>query len=173
MMQETEQRYGPKMTEAQMQDKDIPRELLARELLPIIVEYITKTNSRYRGNEFTSSQLAKTVVTITQLEKTRFPVIHRIVKEILRKWEDEGICTRIATTKYSRCRKTKDTYRFTNEGLTELKKQSIEDTMETIRKSELTTTPIMRTRDYIVKDRFEELLNSIMRTPQPAEDDET
>jgi hypothetical protein len=173
MTQETEQRYEPEMTEAQTQEKDVPQASLNRELTPIMVEYITRTNSRYRGNEFTSSQLAKTVVTATQLEKTRFPVIHRIVKEILREWEDRGLCIRISTTKYSRCRKTKDTYRFTNEGLTELKKQSIEDTMETIGKSELTTTPIMKTRDYIIKDRFEELLNSMMRTPQPVEDEET
>jgi hypothetical protein len=83
------------------------------------------------------------------------------------------LCTYITRTKYSRCRRTKDTYRFGDKGLVELKKQAIEDTIETIRKSELTTTPIMRARDHIVKDRLEELLNSLIRTPQQAKYEET
>lgn len=160
------------MMEVQEQNKGTPRELVAQIFIPIMVEYITRVNSRYRGNEFTSSQLVKIIMTKTESEKTRFPVIHRIVKEILRKWENEGLCTYIARTKYSRCRRTKDTYRFSGKGLVELKKQAIEDTMETIRKSELTTTPIMRARDHIIEDRLEELLNSVMRTPQPTEDKE-
>jgi DNA-binding PadR family transcriptional regulator len=161
------------MMEVQGQNKGTPSELVAREFIPMIVEYITKVNSRYRGNEFTSSQLVKIIMTKTESEKTRFPVIHRFVKEILRKWENEGLCTYITRTKYSRCRRTKDTYRFGDKGLVELKKQAIEDTMETIRKSELTSTPIMRARDHIIKDRLEELLNSAIRTPQQAEDEET
>jgi hypothetical protein len=83
------------------------------------------------------------------------------------------LCTYITRTKYSRCRRTKDTYRFSDRGLVELKKQAIEDTMETIRKSELTAAPIMRARDHIIKDRLEGLLNSVIRTPQQAEDEET
>jgi DNA-binding PadR family transcriptional regulator len=161
------------MMEVQGQNKGTPSELIAREFISIIVEYITKVNSRYRGNEFTSSQLVKIIMTKTESEKTRFPVIHRFVKEILRKWENEGLCIYITRTKYSRCRRTKDTYRFSDKGLVELKKQAIEGTMETIRKSELTTTPIMRARDHIIEDRLEELLNSVIRTPQQAEDQET
>jgi hypothetical protein len=100
-------------------------------------------------------------------------VVHRIVKDILRSWEEQGLCTHISRTKYSRCRKTKDTYRFKTQGMKEIKKQAIEETIRTITNSELTVTPIMRTRDHIVRDRLEELLNSLMKTPQPAEANET
>jgi hypothetical protein len=147
-------------------------ELLSQKFSAIIVEYVTKVSSRYRGNEFTSSQLAKTILTRAEIGSTRFPIVHRIVKDILAAWEAQGLCDHIATTKYSRCRKTKDTFRFTKKGLTEIKKQAIEETIRVIKENELTTTPIMRTRDYIIRDTLEELLNSATRSPQPAADKE-
>jgi hypothetical protein len=149
------------------------RELLTLESSAIIVEYITKVSSRYRGNEFTSSQLTKTILATAEMGCTRFPIVHRIVKDILAAWEVQGLCDHIATTKYSRCRKTKDTFRFTKKGLTEIKKRAIEKTIGTIKKGELTATPIMRTRDYIIRDKLEELLNSVMGTTQSAKDKET
>jgi len=161
------------MMETQTQNTASDREIVTREFAAIIVDYVTRINSRYRGNEFTSSQLAKNIMTTTELEKTRFPIVHRIVREILRKWEEQALCTHIARTKYSRCRRTKDTYRFNERGLNEIKKRAIDETIETIKKSELRSTPIMRTRELIIKDKLEELLDSVMRTPQPAEIKET
>jgi hypothetical protein len=125
------------------------------------VEYITKVNSKYRANEFTSSQLAKTAMTMAQIGKTGFPIVHRIVKDVLRTWEEEGLCTHVSLTKYSRCRKTKDTYRFNLKGLKEIKKKAIEETIETIERNEIRATPIMKTRESLIKDKLEELLDSM------------
>lgn len=125
------------------------------------MEYITKVNSKYRANEFTSSQLAKTIMTAARIGRTGFPIVHRIVKDILRKWEEQGLCTHVSLTKSSRCRKTKDTYRFNVKGLKEIKKQAIEGTIETIERNELKATSIMKTRDSLTKDKLEELLDSM------------
>jgi hypothetical protein len=161
------------MMETQTESLGTPQATLTHEFKVIILEYVTRVNSRYRANEFTSSQLAKNILTVTGIEKTRFAVVHRIVREILRSWEEQGLCAHISRTKYSRCRKTKDTYRFRNQGLREIKKQAIEETIRAIGKSEPTTTPIMRTRDHILRDRLEELLDSVRRTPQQVENKET
>jgi DNA-binding PadR family transcriptional regulator len=146
-------------------EKETHRDEIDREFRAILIEYITKVNSRYRGNEFTSSQLAKTVMTAMETENTRFPIIHRIVKEILRTWEKQGLCTHVTRTKYSRCRKTKDTYRFNSKGLKEIKKQAIEQMIETIEREELKAVPIMRTRQSIILDRLERLIDSISVSP--------
>jgi DNA-binding PadR family transcriptional regulator len=148
------------MVEVKKESAESARSPLVDEFETIMVEYITKVSSRYRGNEFTSSQLAKTIVNEERIGKTRFPIVHRIVKCILSTWEKLGLCTHISTTKYSRCRKTKDTYRFTVSGLKEIKRQAIDDTIQTIEKGELRATPIMRTKESIAKDRLEELLEN-------------
>ncbi len=149
------------MTEKQVKNKESAYETVVPETKAIIFDYIIKVNSRYRANEFTSSQLAKRVITTTEVEKTRFPIVHRVVKETLREWEEQGLCTHISCTKYSRCRKTKDTYRFKTQGIKEIKKQAIEETIKTIGKGELNGSPIMRSREMIIKDRLEELVNSV------------
>ena len=160
------------MLETQAEDAGTAQATVTHEFKTIMLEYVARVNSRYRANEFTSSQLAKNILTVTGIGKTRFPVIHRTVKDILRSWEEQGLCTHISRTKYSRCRKTKDTYRFKTQGIRQIKKQAIEETIRTIGESELTTTPIMRTRDNIVKDRLEELLNSVTKTTQETKDEE-
>jgi hypothetical protein len=154
----------PRMMEVQAKDMETPHETITREFRTIVLEYIAKVNSKYRANEFTSSQLAKNILTTTEMGKTRFPIVHRIVKDILRTWEEQGLCTHISRTKYSRCRKTKDTYRFRTQGIKEIKKQAIEETIRTINEGELKESPIMRTRETIVRDKLEELLNSITAT---------
>ncbi len=158
------------MLEEQTVDKGNDHETLLHEIKTVMADYIIKTNSKYHANEFTSSQLAKRVMAATETEKTRFPIIHHLVKETLRLWDEQGLCTHISRTKYSRCRKTKDTYRFKTQGIQEIKKRAIDETIRAIGKSELSTGPIMRTRDYIIKDRFEDLLNSVAKTLRPAED---
>jgi hypothetical protein len=148
------------------------RDLLDKEFTAIMIEYVTKVSSRYRGNEFTSSQLAKTILAKAEMERTRFPIVHRIVKDILKVWEEQGLCHHIATTKYSRCRKTKDTYRFKKQGIKEIKKRAIEETIRTIGEGELRESPIMRPREVIIKDRLEELISSMpMANNQASQED--
>jgi hypothetical protein len=148
------------MAEIQTHDNETNRDETVHEFKAVIIEYITRVHSRYRGNEFTSSQLAKTVMTKMDLERTRFPIVHRIVKKILRTWETQGLCTHTTRTKYSRCRKTKDTYRFNIKGLAEIKKQAIEEIIQTIENRETSDSSIMRTRESIIRDKLEQLLDS-------------
>jgi hypothetical protein len=149
------------MMETQAESLGTPQATLTHEFKVIILEYVTRVNSRYRANEFTSSQLAKRIMAVTEIEKTRFPIVHRIAKEILGSWEKQGLCIHISCTKYSRCRKTKDTYRFKTQGIREIKKQAIEETIRMINEGEMKESPIMRTREMIVKDRLEHLLDSV------------
>lgn len=156
------------MTEKQTENKENAHETVAHEIKAIMFDYITKINSRYHANEFTSSQLAKRVMNTTEIEKTRFPIVHRLVKETLREWEEQGLCTHISLTKYSRCRKTKDTYRFKTKGIKEIKEQTIEETIRTVGKGELSESPIMRSREMIIKDRLEELVNNVSKMDHQA-----
>jgi hypothetical protein len=144
----------------------------AKTIRRIMSDYVIRVNSRYRGNEFTSSQLAKKVMSALEVEKTRFPKIHRLVKESLRTWEEQGLCTHISCTKYSRCRKTKDTYRFNAQGIKEIKMYAIDETIKGIGEGELREFPIMRSRETIVSDRLEELLSgiSLMDSQNVSED---
>jgi hypothetical protein len=150
------------MNRAETHDKNANYETLVKEFKSIIARYITRVNSRYRGNEFTSSQLAKTVITTAEIEKTRFPIIHRLVKEILNTWEQQDLCAQISRTKYSRCRKTKDTYRFTTQGIREIRKEAIDGTIRRINEGELEESPIMKRRQEIIKDKIEELVDSTL-----------
>ena len=160
------------MMQTVTENKKSAQELLIKEFTAIMVEYITKVSSRSRGTEFTSSQLAKTILASAEMERTRFPIVHGIVKDILGTWEEQELCDHIATTKYSRCRKTKDIYRFGMKGLKEIKKRAIEGTIETIEKRELLPTPIMRTRESLVRGRLEELLVATWLALSPSERDE-
>jgi hypothetical protein len=134
---------------------------VASEIGAIMFDYITKVNSRYRANEFTSSQLAKKIMSTYEVKRTMFPTVHRLVKEALRTWQEQGLCTHISCTKYSRCRKTKDTYRFKVEGLAEIKKRAIEETIRKIDQGGSEKSPIMKTREMIINDKLQELLQSM------------
>jgi hypothetical protein len=156
------------MQKVQTEGKEDAQAQARRAIKGIMYDYIIRINSRYRANEFTSSQLAKKIVTTMEVEKTRFPIIHRLVKEILTTWEDQGLCTHISRTKYSRCRKTKDTYRFSSQGIKEIKKQTIEETIRGIGEGELKESPIMRSRETIIKDRLDALLDNLSTTGYEA-----
>ena len=149
------------MQRDQEESRESAQEQATKAIRRIMFDYVIKVNSRYRGNEFTSSQLAKKVMLTLEVEKTRFPKIHRLVKESLRTLEEQGLCTRISRTKYSRCRKTKDTYRFSAQGIKEIKMDAIDETIKGMGEGELREFPIMRSRDTIVRDRLEELLSGI------------
>lgn len=94
------------------------------------------------------------------------------MKGILKTWEEKGLCTRISQTKYSRCRKTKDTYRFNSEGMKNIRKEAIEGAIRRIRDGELDESQIMKTREKIIKDRIDELVDSALVTrAEPSKQD--
>jgi len=89
-------------------------------------EYVVSVNSKWSSNDFPSSNLAKMIIKLLKKEKTNFSVFHRLVKEILKRWEKEKICKYITTTKYAHSRKTKMIFRFDVEGINKLKEKVME-----------------------------------------------
>jgi DNA-binding PadR family transcriptional regulator len=157
---------GNQIVENESSHKEVTRELKA-----IMFDYIIKVNSRYRANEFTSSQLTKMVMTSCKIEKTRFSLIHRLVKETLKEWQEQGLCTHVSCTKYSRCRKTKDTYRIKPQGIEEFKKRAIEETIRTINEGKPNEQAIMKTRGMIIKDKLDEIASNFNATTKNQEND--
>ena len=125
----------------------------------LIIEYILRVNSRYRSQEFPSTQVAK--ILLKQLgNRDSFATTHRLVRDILREWDEKrGWCQKIAVTKYGHCRKTKTVYRFSEEGLQALKQRLIDFRIDEIERDTPLTTEepedpeiILRTRDELLDD---------------------
>ncbi|MHA1799679.1 MAG: hypothetical protein ACTSVY_14625 [Candidatus Helarchaeota archaeon] len=99
-------------------------------------EYIVSVNSKWSSNDFPSSQLAKMILKVLNKEKTNFSIFHRLVKEILKKWQKQGLCNYITTTKYAHSRKTKMIFRFDEEGIKKLKQKVMDYTIDLLEKED-------------------------------------
>jgi len=138
-------------------DKGVDEKLLAysKEFEDIILEYICRVNAKFYSNTFPSTQLAKIIMNRLQAKKTSFPIIHRVVREILKKWAEKEVCEHVRTTKYSKSRnKTKEIYKFPDLGLAELKKRLINSSIELIEKedpSKFCADNVMKTREEIIE----------------------
>ncbi len=131
----------------------------SKEFEDIILEYICRVNAKFYSNVFPSTQLAKIIMNKLQAKKTSFPIIHKIVREILKKWEEKEVCEHVRTTKYSKSRsKTKEIYKFPDLGLAELKKRLISSSIDLIEKE----NPAKFCDDNVMKTR-EEILDGFQR----------
>ncbi|NVM03221.1 MAG: hypothetical protein HWN67_12850 [Candidatus Helarchaeota archaeon] len=139
----------------------------------IIAEYVVSVNSKWHSYDFPSSQLTKLVLKILNKPKTKFSINHRLVKEILKKWEKKGICIYVVATKYAHCRgKTKLIYRFTDNGLKKIKELIIDMIINSIKGDDslllkLSEKEIMKTREKILDDflfDFQERIESLVST---------
>ncbi len=79
-------------------------------------DYISSTNFMFNSTVFPSSSITKVVLQELKEPKTRFRIIHRIVRTILKKWETLSYCNHIETTHYAHCKKTKMIVQFNNYG---------------------------------------------------------
>ncbi|MHA1733865.1 MAG: hypothetical protein ACTSU5_18135 [Promethearchaeota archaeon] len=122
----------------------------------ILAEYIIRTNSHYFSNVFPSTQLAKIVLNKLEERRTKFPIIHRLVREILKKWADSGVCVHVTTTKYSKSRtKTKEVYKFHGGGLAKLKELIIKSSIQKISaevEPEKLPSDSLKTREEMIED---------------------
>ncbi|MHA1268657.1 MAG: hypothetical protein ACTSPY_02615 [Candidatus Helarchaeota archaeon] len=133
----------------------------------LMAQYIVANNSKWNSNDFPSSQIAKVILRLFKSQDISFPIIHRIVKEILKDWKNKNLCNYIMTTKYGHCRKTKDIYRFNSNGIKKLKEMLIHNDIKRI-KNTLNNQDqnshykeIMKTRESIINEirfDFEEIL---------------
>jgi hypothetical protein len=122
----------------------------------IMGEYIVGVNSKWHSDNFPSTQLTKVVLNVTKRPRRDFSSTHRLVREILKEWDNSEICEYVTTTKYAHCRKTKMIYYFPTNGLKKIKEMIIEHHIEFIKnwekwESYVKMNDIMQTRDKIVE----------------------
>ncbi|MHA1144692.1 MAG: hypothetical protein ACTSRW_08140 [Candidatus Helarchaeota archaeon] len=137
----------------------------------IMGEYIVSVNSKWRSNDFPSSSLTKTLMKILKKGPTQFPIMHKMVKHVLKKWEEKGICTYLTTTKYARCRKTKVIYRFDEKGFKKIKELIMEKNIEMIKQDDQQVLQdlmigkkreTMKSRETMINDFFIKLEDEIL-----------
>lgn len=146
----------------------------------LMAKYIVGNNSKWHSNDFPSSQIAKTILNLFKTDEISFPVMHRIVKEILKTWEDENLCNYIRTTKYGHCRKTKDIYRFNDESINKLKEILIHHNINIIKdptknkiKEPEKKKDIMKSRKSIIKEirfNYEDILYDYINSNEDTEE---
>jgi hypothetical protein len=129
-----------------------------------IVDYILSVNSKFHSNTFPTTQLAKILMNKLKFKQTQYPIIHKVIREIFKKWEDQDLCKYISTSKAGRNRRTKDIYKFTEEQINVLKAKRIDTSIAEI--SDETLDPKkdiqqMLSRDEILK-KIEEQVESLV-----------
>ncbi len=140
-------------------------------------EYIVSVNSKWSSNDFPSSNLAKMILKLLKKEKTNFSVFHRLVKEVLMRWEKENICNYITTTKYAHSRKTKMIFRFNTEGINKLKEKIMEYTVILLERNDelfmeiIRDQQTMKTRQKIIDLILMDMENTISDIDFDDDDD--
>nr|MDO8119432.1 hypothetical protein [Candidatus Sigynarchaeota archaeon] len=120
----------------------------------LIWAYVLKVNSNFHSREFPSTQIAKIIVDQLGLEKTKFPLFHKVIRVILDLWTRQGICSLVTQPKGASAKKTKEIYRFNEGGIERIKAKFIEKSIDDI----LQNTDInkemqvLKTRERIIED---------------------
>lgn len=147
----------------------------------IIAEYVVSVNSKYFSYDFPSSQLTKLALKILNKPKTKFSIMHRMVKEILKKWEKQGICQFLTASKYSHCRgKTKEIYRFNDIGFKKIKELIIDMIINSIKSEDtilfrISDQQTMKTREKMLDDillEYEDKIELIVSAGDFKEDED-
>ncbi|MHA1819246.1 MAG: hypothetical protein ACTSU2_13390 [Promethearchaeota archaeon] len=125
----------------------------------IIANYLIDTRNKFKSEVFPTTQIAKIVVDKMGKKKTQYSIIHKVVREILNLWAQQGICELIDNTSKN-TKKTKRIYKFTPEGFSILKARVINFNIENI-KGNISEDfePKTRTREEILKDYLQTLLD--------------
>lgn len=98
----------------------VKRDQKLRKVEAIMKDYITDTNFKWNSNVFTSSSITKVIMKTLREPPTKFRVIHKMVRDILKMWEEKSYCEHIETTHYAHCKKTKMIVQFSREGFINL-----------------------------------------------------
>jgi DNA-binding PadR family transcriptional regulator len=120
----------------------------------LIWAYVLRVNSNFHSNEFPSTQITKIIMANLGLEKTRFSLFHKVIRIILNRWEEKGICELVSNTRASSARKTKEIYRFNDDGLEKIKARFIDKCIEDIVKNVdiEKDLQVLKTREKIIQD---------------------
>ncbi|MHA1716486.1 MAG: hypothetical protein ACTSXP_12655 [Promethearchaeota archaeon] len=120
----------------------------------LIWEYVLRVNSNFYSKEFPSTQITKIILNKLNLEKTKFPIFHKVIRIILSSWQDKGICKLISRSRTSNTKRTKEIYRFNEEGLEKIRAKFINNCIEEIKSNELDNLDIevLKKREQIIED---------------------
>jgi len=120
----------------------------------LIWAYVLRVNSNFHSNEFPSTQITKIIMAKLGLEKTKFSLFHKVIRIILNKWEENGICELISNARTTSARKTKEIYRFNDDGIEKIKAKFINKCIEDIVKNVdiEKDLQVLKTRDKIIED---------------------
>lgn len=120
----------------------------------LIWAYVLRVNSRFHSKDFPSTQIAKIIVSKLNIEKTRYSFFHKAIRIILSKWTGEGLCERVQETASKSAKKTKEIFRFTEDGLEKLKAKFIDQSIDDILKNVDIERDfeVLKTRENIIED---------------------
>ncbi len=93
---------------------------LVNNIESLMKDYISDTNLKWNSDVFTSSSTTKVMMKKLGAPKTQFRIIHKIVRDILKDWEQKAYCDHIETTHYAHCKKTKMIFQFNKYGFSHL-----------------------------------------------------
>ncbi|MHA1679696.1 MAG: hypothetical protein ACTSUE_01730 [Promethearchaeota archaeon] len=127
----------------------------------LIWTYVLRVNSNFYSKEFPTTQIAKIILTKLNLEKTRFPIFHKVIRIILSNWEKQGVCELLPKGNSSNSKKKKEVYRFKEEGLEKIKAKFIDKCIENIINDDALEKElqILKTREKIIDDMSFDLVN--------------
>lgn len=120
----------------------------------LIWEYVLRVNSNFYSKEFPTTQIAKIILDRLNIEKTRFPIFHKVIRIILANWATNGLCERVRRTRSSGTKKTKVIYRFNEEGLGKIKAKFIDKCISDIINEDALKRElqVLKTREKIIDD---------------------
>lgn len=118
----------------------------------IICEYVVRVNAKYYSTIFPSNQIAKIIMDKMDKKKTKFPIIHKVVREILNKWVNKDMCKYVSE---KQIHKIKAVVEFDEKGLQRLKRKILDYSIDKIQsglKDQDVPADSLKTRDAIIKE---------------------
>lgn len=128
----------------------------------IIVNYLIETYNKFKSTVFPTTQIAKVLMNKLNKKKSQFAIIHKIVREILMKYESQEICTKIEIKRNVESKRTKSVYQFSEEGFKILKSKIIEFNIKNIEgKISNEFEPTARSREDYIMDYVRKALDEV------------
>ena len=118
----------------------------------IIAEYILEVHNKYYSNTFPSTQICKILLNKINKSQTKFSIFHKVVRNILKGWENRDICKVISQRK---SHSLKTVVKFDKTGFQQLKQKIIDFSIKTVKdgiQDKDFSVDSLKTRDKILED---------------------
>lgn len=128
----------------------------------IIANYLIETYNKFKSTVFPTTQIAKVLMNKLNKKKSQFAIIHKIVRELMMKYEKEEICTKIEIKRNMESKRTKTIYKFSEEGFKVLKSKIIGFNIKNIEgKISNEFEPATRPREDYIMDYVRNVLDEL------------